>query len=106
MVSDRLERILVEHVLPPTLTEEGVLSAADEDYERALNWLRGNPDDIVFAYVYDGDTGECDGVTFIAMSDVRDAAKGRPRPNLLTTHNQCVPAPAEPATTIIKKVED
>lgn len=97
LVSNALERILVEHPLPPTLTPEGILAAADEDFDRAMNWLEGNPDDIVFAYIYDGDSGQCDAVTFLAASDVRAKSKGHVRTPVFRGLNQCVPAPAADA---------
>lgn len=94
LVSNNLDRVMVEHTLPPTLTPEGIESAADVDYDRALRWLEEHPDDVVYAYTYNGDTGACEHVTFLALSNLREAKKGRPRPSMFRSSlNQCVPAP-------------
>lgn len=97
LVSDVLDCVLFEHSLPATLTAEGIAYAADLDYDRALTWLEENPDDVVLAYTYSGDTGACDSVTFLAFSNVRDEQLGRPRtPIVRTVLNQCAPATTQP----------
>lgn len=95
MVSDELDRVLVEHDLPPHLTVDGIGSAADMDYDRALRWLEENPTDVVFAYTYNGDTGACENLTFLALSNLRAEHRGAPRTPIYRTAaaNQCVPAP-------------
>lgn len=97
LVSDKFDRLILEHPLPAELSDQGVLDAVDHDYDRAMHWLQGHPDDVIFAYVYNGDSGLCDGLVYLTVSDVRADENGKQRVPIVRL-NQCVPALLTPAT--------
>lgn len=95
LVSDKFDRVILEHPISSALSDQGVLDAVDHDYDRAMHWLQGHPDDVIIAYCYDGDSGLCDGLAFLTLSDVRADEQGRPRKPIIRLGQSL---PATPAT--------
>lgn len=61
-------QVLAEHPVAADVEPDVV---AQEDRDVAFDWLREHPRAVVFAYVYDGSSGACSDLTFLAASDVR-----------------------------------
>lgn len=76
IVSNDADVLLAEHQLPPNLTPDGFDSASDMDWRRVEEWLHERPLDVIYAYLYDGDSGACRDVTLVVHSDVRALKKG------------------------------